>query len=107
MTVPSRRMAPIVRRATATMHLHPRDIWSQRPRRSVVPAQPCIGMARSFVAPARLSAGWGPSSVRIARPWPASTPTLGPFRRDHASHPRDGALDEPHRPSRRRDHTPA
>jgi hypothetical protein len=86
---------PVLRRASATMHLHPRDIWSQWPRRSVVPARPCIGMARSFVAPARLSVGWGPSSVRIARPLPALTPTFAPVRRDHAPYPRDGALDEP------------
>jgi hypothetical protein len=34
-------------------------------------------------------------SVRMPRPLRALAPTFRPLRRDHASHPRDGALDKP------------
>ncbi len=63
MTVPSRRTTPIVRRASATMRLHPRDIWSQWPGRFVAPARPCTRMTRSSVASARLCAGQWPLSA--------------------------------------------
>ena len=93
--VPSRRRAPIIRRASATMRSHPRDHSPHWPRRLVAPARPCIRMTRSFVASARLCAGPGPSSVRMPRPLPALAPTFPPVRRDHAPYPRDGALESP------------
>lgn len=96
-------MTPILRRAIATLGLHPRDHSPHGPRPFVVPARSCIRMARFFVGPARRCVASGRSCVRIARPLLAMTPTFGPIRRDHASHGRDGAVDEGHSPLRRRD----
>ena len=105
--VPSRRRAPILRRASATIHSHPWDHSPHWPRPFVVPARPCTRMTRSSVASAPLCVGPEPFSVRLPRPLPALTPTFAPVRPDHAPYPPDGALEKPHCPPRRRDHAPA